>query len=146
MAQGGYDRQVVLETDSPAQNSLLYLSPTGPSVPVAHKLRQDLGDMMSYMMNGPVRDMTHSLTHNRTPMMARVSNALQKMMGGHMGDRTFDAFDWVPLIALIVATGLILSGLFPSGFGITNGNVILGRRDGRADGPEPSILDQALSM
>ena len=41
---------------------------------------------MTFMMNGPVREMTHSLTsNNRTPMMARVGHALQKMMGGHMG-------------------------------------------------------------
>ena len=145
LAQEGYDRQVVFQGDSPAQNSLFYLSPSGPSVPVVHKLRQDLGLMMSYMMNGPVREMTHSFKHNRTPMMARVSNALQKMMGGHMGDRTFDAFDWVPLIAIIVATGLILSGLFPSGFGIANGNVILGRRGGRAEDEDINILDEALS-
>ena len=146
LAQEGYDRQVVFDgDDSPAQNSLLYLSPSGPSMPVVHKLRQDLGEMMTFMINGPVREMTHSFQHNRTPVMARVSNALQKMMGGHMGDRTFDAFDWVPLVAILVATGLILSGLFPSGFGITNGNVILGRRGGRAEGQESNILDEALS-
>merc|ERR1712226_226000 len=58
-----------------------------------------------------------------------------------MGDRSFDVFDWIPLIALIVATALILSGLFPSGLGLNNGNVILGRRNGRVD---ESILDQTL--
>lgn len=145
VALEGYDRQVVFErdpVDSPAHNSLLYLSPSGPSMPVVHKLRHDLGDMMTFMMNGPVREMTHSLTsNNRTPMMARVGQALQKMMGGHMGDRSFDVFDWIPLIALIVATALILSGLFPSGLGLNNGNVILGRRNGRVD---ESILDQTL--
>ena len=67
------------------------------------------------------------------------------MMGGHMGDRTFDVFDWVPLIALIVATGLILSGLFPSGLGITNGNIILGRNGRIDEDKEMSILDQTLS-
>ena len=66
-------------------------------------------------------------------------------MGGHMGDRTFDVFDWVPLIALIVATGLILSGLFPSGLGITNGNIILGRNGRIDEDKEMSILDQTLS-
>ena len=73
-----HDRQVVFDQtappqqDSPQQNSLLYLSPSGPSMPVVHKLRQDLGDVMSYMMNGPVREVTHSWANNRTPMMARV--------------------------------------------------------------------------
>ena len=62
-----------------------------------------------------------------------------------MGDRTFDVFDWVPLIALIVATGLILSGLFPSGLGITNGNIILGRNGRIDEDKEMSILDQTLS-
>ena len=151
VALEGYDRQVVFDrdpVDSPAHNSLLYLSPSGPTMPVVHKLRHDLGDMMTFMMNGPVRDFmdhTHSLaSNNRTPMMARVGNALQKMMGGHMGDRSFDVFDWIPLIALIVATAFILSGLFPTGLGLNNGNVILGRRNGRVEGDKESILDQTL--
>ena len=63
-----------------------------------------------------------------------------------MGDRTFDVFDWVPLIALIVATGLILSGLFPSGLGITNGNIILGRNGRIDEDKEMSILGAFVSV
>ena len=43
---------------------------------------------------------------------------------GHIQDRTFDIFDFLPLVALLVATGLIISGLFPTGIstlGINNG-------------------------
>ena len=78
--------------------------------------------------------------------MMRLSHAMDKVMGGHVGDRTFDGFDWVPLIALLVASALILSGLFPTGlntFGINNGQLVVGRK-GRVE--DESILDQALGI
>ena len=32
------------------------------------------------------------------------------------GDQRFDLYDWVPLLAVLFATVLILSGLFPNRF------------------------------
>ena len=114
-------------------------------MPVFGKMRKDLSQMMSYLMRGPVKEMTQTLTQSRIPMMSRVGNALHKMMGGHVGDRSFDIFDWLPLVALLVATGLLLSGLFPTGlstFGLNNGSLVLGRKD-RAEEDE-TVLEQAL--
>ncbi len=63
-----------------------------------------------------------------------------KMLGNHYGDRSFDVFDWVPLIAVLVAGGFIVAGLFPNGFntlGITNGNLVsTGDVVRRAEGDE----------
>ena len=151
---------------SPATNSLFYLAPSGPTVPVISRLTNDLQEMMTGLMRGPVRDMTTNLIHSDTPVMSRIGNTIHKMMGGHMGgksilrsfqniftsifiilDRTFDVFDWIPLVALLVATGLILSGLFPTGLstiGLTNGNLILGRSIEDTD-ENQTILDHAIS-
>ncbi len=52
---------------------------------------------------------------------------LNKLMGAHYGDRSFDVFDWLPLVAILIASGLILAGLFPNGFnsfGFTNGSIV----------------------
>ena len=119
-------------------------------MPVFSKLKQDLGQMMTGFTRGPLREMTQSLSQPgpREPVMMRLGHAMDKIMGGHVGDRTFDAFDWVPLIALLVATALILSGLFPSGlntFGINQGQLVVGRKETRNGRVEyESILDQAL--
>lgn len=146
LALGGHvhDR----EAASPTSHSLLYLGRDGPSMPVFSKLRQDLGHMMTGFTRGPIREMTQSLSQpsSNKPVMMRLSNAMDKIMGGHVGDRTFDGFDWVPLIALLVATALILSGLFPTGlntFGINQGQLVVGRK-GRVE--DESILDQALGI
>jgi hypothetical protein len=131
----------------PSSNSLFYLAPSGPKMPVFSKLTKDISEMVTGIMRGPVREMTQNLAHSDTPVMARVGTALHKMMGGHMGDRNFDVFDWVPLVALLVATGLILSGLFPTGLttlGLTNGNLVLGRRMDRAE--DESVIEQALGQ
>ena len=155
LAQEGYDRQVIFDahplSDSPTRNALLYLGPSGPSMPAFSKLSSELSDMMTGIVRGPVRDIASSLhsMHSgpKTPIMDRVGSALNKMMGGHIGDRSFDAFDFLPLVALIVATGLIFSGFFPnvgaSTLGLTNGNLVIGRR--RMDrGEDESLLDNAL--
>ena len=149
LAAGGhvYDREAVVAASPATSHSLLYLGRDGPSMPVFSKLRQDFGQMMTGFTRGPLRETIQGLSHpssNREPIMSRISNAMDKIMGGHVGDRTFDAFDWVPLIALLVATALILSGLFPTGFntfGINQGQIVVGRK-GRVE--DESILDQAL--
>ena len=130
---------------SPTSNSLLYLGRDGPSMPVFSKLRNDLGQMMTGFTRGPVREMVQGLKKpsSNEPIMSRLSSAMDKIMGGHVGDRTFDGFDWVPLIAILVATALLLSGLFPNTniFGLNNGQLVLGRK-GRVE--DESILDQAI--
>ena len=151
VASGGFDRQVAYE-NTPEANALLYLGPKGPSMPVIGKVNKDLNHMMSSFASGPWQEMKASLAslphQSRVPVMARVGHALQKIMGGHVGDRSFDVFDWVPLIAILVGSGLILAGLFPTGintFGINQGQLVVGR-NGRNDADNDSIMDQALSQ
>ena len=113
-------------------------------MPVFSMLQNDLGQMMNGF-KGPLREMAQGLkkTGSSEPINSRLSHAMGKVMGGHVGDRTFDAFDWVPLIALIVASALILSGLFPDTniFGINNGQLVVGRK-GRVE--DESLIDQAI--
>ena len=71
---------------------------------------------------------------------------MNKIFGGHVGDRTFDAFDWLPLIAVLVGAALLLSGLFPNTFNVLGSNslgIAIGR-DGRVEEDE-TVLDQALT-
>ena len=151
-ASGGQavSQEALAQAASPATastHSLFYLGPSGPSIPVFGRLRHDFSHMMSSFMRGPFREAAAELKEStREPMMSRVGYAISKVMGGHMGDRSFDAFDWVPLVALLVATGLILSGLFPTGltnFGINQGQLVVGRRDSRLE--DETVLDKALS-
>ena len=145
LASGGQDSISADIPESAGSHSLFYLGPSGPSMPVFGQLRQDLGQMMTSFMRGPLRKATADLKETaREPVMSRVGYAISKMMGGHMGDRSFDGFDWVPLIALLVATALILSGLFPTGLntlGINQGQFVIGR-NGRVE--DESVIDQAL--
>jgi len=79
-----------------------------------------------------------------------------KVAGGHFGDRSFDGYDWVPLIAVLLSAGLIFAGLFPNGFnnfGLNNGNIVLNNgREGRRvddlneDYELSSSLDLALQQ
>ena len=92
--------------------------------------------MMRGFMHNPMKTMTSHLPGDpRMPMTMRVGHMFNKLMGEHYGDRQFDAFDFIPLVAVIVASALILAGLFPNGintFGLTNGNLVIGkRREGR---------------
>lgn len=150
---GGHDRQVTFGQqfdDSPASNSLLLLGPSGPRMPVISRLRQDFSHMMHNFAQGPLKDVTNDLKDwkdsPREPIMSRVGYAMSKIFGGHVGDRTFDGFDWVPLIAVLVAGALILAGLFPSGlstFGFNQGQIVVGRKSRVED---ESLLDQALGQ
>ena len=52
---------------------------------------------------------------------------MNKLMGAHYGDRVFDIFDFLPLVALLVGSALLLGGLFPNGLtnlGLNNGNLV----------------------
>ena len=83
LALNGHEKQVLLEEpNSPSANSLFYLGPSGPSMPVFGKMRSDLSQMMNYLMRGPVKDMAQTLTKSPVPMMSRVGSALHKLMGG----------------------------------------------------------------
>lgn len=155
LVAGGHDRQQVTFVqqfdDSPTSNSLLLLGPNGPRMPVISRLRQDLSHMMHTFAQGPLKDVTNDLQDwkesPREPIMSRVGYAMSKIFGGHVGDRTFDGFDWVPLVAVLVAGALILAGLFPSGlstFGFNQGQIVVGRKS-RVDEDE-SLLDQALGQ
>ena len=65
--------------------------------------------------------------HSHDGFMDRIGNMMNKLMGAHYGDRSFDVFDWIPLVVLTIASGLILTGLFPNGIsslGLTNGNLV----------------------
>ena len=64
------------------------------------------------------------------------------------GDGTFDVFDFIPLVAIVIGTSLVLAGLFPSGLtslGFANGNVVIGRKDARND-VKKSMLDEAIDQ
>lgn len=42
--------------------------------------------------------------------MTKMGNVMHKMMGAHYGDNQFDFFDFIPLIAILVGSALLLSG------------------------------------
>ncbi len=48
-------------------------------------------------------------------MTSRVGYVMSKIMGDHYGDQQFDVFDFIPLIGVLIASALLLSGLFPTG-------------------------------
>ena len=81
--------------------------------------------------------------------VARLSCANLSLFSFPKGDGAFDAFDFLPLVAIVIGTSLILAGLFPSGFtslGIANGNVVIGRKDARDDDVKKSMLDEAIDQ
>lgn len=148
IASEGHKRQVTFVDQSPANNALLYLGPSGPSVPVASKVQHDFSHMVQTFSQGPLREIINQdfSSIQKEPLMPRISHAMKKIMGGHIGDRSFDAFDWVPLLALLVATGLILAGLFPNGLntlGLNGGSLVLGRK-GRYENEDEGVLGQTL--
>ena len=55
-------------------------------MPVFTKMSQDLGQMMKFVMTGPVKEMSQSLTSSKILMMSRVGNIMSKVMGEHVGD------------------------------------------------------------
>ena len=83
-------------------------------------------------------------------MLERMGHTIGKMMGGHFGDGTFDAFDFIPIVAVVVGAGLLLAGLFPNGLtslGLTNGSITLGRKESRrGDDAKTSMLDKAIDQ
>ena len=82
-------------------------------MPVFTKMSQDLGQMMKFVMTGPVKEMSQSLTSSKILMMSWVGNIMSKVMGGgHIGDSSFDIYDWLPLVALLTGAALIFVGLF----------------------------------
>jgi hypothetical protein len=66
------------------------------------------------------------------------------------GDGTFDAFDFIPLVAIVIGASLLLAGVFPNGLtslGLSNGSVVLGRKESRLDeGKKSSMLDEAIDQ
>ena len=53
---------------------------------------------------------------------------------------------FIPLLVLILGSTVLLAGLFPNGFSLlntNNGNIILGRKDGRKD--DPDFMDSAIA-
>ena len=142
--------------------SIFYLSPSGPRMPVFDQLTTDLEQLMTGFLRGDEdnavtvvesRHKPHTITtyyepvisdpyYNDEPLSTRMGHVFNKLMGAHYGDRSFDIFDWIPLIALLVASGLIISGLFPNGinsFGLTNGNLVLNARK-----DDETVIEQAL--
>ena len=118
-------------------------------MPVFTKMSQDLGQMMKFVMTGPVKEMSQSLTSSKILMMSRVGNIMSKVMGGHVGDSSFDIYDWLPLVALLTGAALILAGLFPTGLtslGLNNGALVLGRRQDRAENENESVIEMTLAQ
>jgi hypothetical protein len=71
---------------------------------------------------------------------------MQKMMGGFLGDNSFDFYDFVPIIVVAVGAAILLSALFPNGLtniGLNGGNVVLnGRKDDDAASDVERVLNQ----
>lgn len=101
---------------------------------------------------GPVEDLRESAKASGEPMLERLGQTMAKIMGGHFGkslssmdeqtvvsdtnplfsslhrpvagDGSFDGFDFLPLVAIIVGASLLLAALFPAGLtslGINSG-------------------------
>ncbi len=152
-------------TAGSGDKSLLYLSPSGPSVPVLSRISEDIGHMMHNILRPPLAPSGHPvfrhpppkpvfhptnfISEEEEPFMSRMGFVINKLMGAHYGDRSFDIFDWIPLIAILVAGGLLVGGLFPNGistFGLNGGNLVLNgrRREDRLH--EPDSLEYALEQ
>lgn len=48
-------------------------------------------------------------------MIEHLATTLIQLMGDQYGDESFDLFDFVPLLGVMIASALLLSGLFPTG-------------------------------
>jgi len=146
----------------PSSKAILKLSASGPSSPLFNELIDDFSRRVP-RPKWPKRRRRQRPRPLRFPpprqypspedgrITSRVSYVFNKLAGGHVGDRSFDGYDWLPLLAVILAGGLILAGAFPNGinnFGLTNGNLVLAReREGRVIGPEedvPGALDAVM--
>lgn len=80
-----------------------------------------------------------------TNMMYSLREVMHNMRNAS-GDNRFDIYDFVPLLAVLFATALILSGLFPNSFNVAGGSLTFGR-SAEASGrrSEEDSLDTAIS-
>ena len=79
-----------------------------------------------------------------TNMMFSLREIMHNMRNAS-GDNRFDIYDFVPLLAVIFATALILSGLFPNSFNVAGGTLTLGRSAEAGRRSEEDPLDSAIS-
>ena len=75
-----------------------------------------------------------------------IDKPMEKIFFGHLSDGQLDFYDFLPLLAVIVGGGLLFVGLFPNlntdgFFNLNNGQLIIGRRDGRSDDGESLLGD-----
>ena len=96
-----------------------------------------ISDMRSFMSR-PIFE------ESGTNMMISLREVMHNMRNAS-GDNRFDIYDFVPLLAVLFATALILSGLFPNSFNVAGGTLTFGRsvEAGRRSDEDP--LDTAIS-
>ena len=131
----------------PKDNALLLLSPSGPRMPVISRLANDMSDMVSAHFD-PKRQSLSSKVGNSMYNTGRY--IVEKIAGGTI-DGEMDIFDLLPIIGVIVASALLVSGLFPTAltsFGFNSGSFVLGRKlrlkTGRSE-TEKSLFGIALN-
>ncbi|XP_071747774.1 uncharacterized protein [Lepeophtheirus salmonis] len=113
---------------SPIPNlSLMFLGKHGPSFPVFTSMMKDLHHAMERMVGNPLEIFNGQPSSILTTMRTFLNN----FSVGSYGDNKLDIFDFIPLLAVLVASVLIFAGTFPNGvniLGLNQSTLPLGRR------------------
>lgn len=111
--------------------SLLTLTPSGPSMPFLTTMIDNVRSLLSE----PIFPRAGS------EMMFSIREVMHNMRNAHV-DQRFDIYDFLPLFAVLFATALILTGIFPNSLALTGGGGTFSF--GRSDDADP--LDLAIDQ
>uniref|UniRef100_A0A0K2VCF1 Uncharacterized protein n=2 Tax=Lepeophtheirus salmonis TaxID=72036 RepID=A0A0K2VCF1_LEPSM len=105
----------------------MFLGKHGPSFPVFTSMMKDLHHAMERMVGNPLEIFNGQPSSILTTMRTFLNN----FSVGSYGDNKLDIFDFIPLLAVLVASVLIFAGTFPNGvniLGLNQSTLPLGRR------------------
>ena len=97
-----------------------------------------ISDMRGFMSRPIFEESGTNMMYSLREIMHNMRNA--------SGDNRFDIYDFVPLLAVLFASALILSGLFPNSFNVAGGTLTFGRAaEASSRRTDEDPLDTAIS-